>query len=967
MTKRLVDRAEELALLEHCLTSVENGGVRTVALDGEPGIGKTRLLAELERLATERGFQVLAGRASELERDLPYWLFVDALDERLRSLDRDRIELIDRNLRDELGRVFPAFAGFDGSSGTVLDERYLAHRAVRELLERLAAPQPLVLVLDDLHWADPASIELLSGLLQRPPRAGILLALALRPRQAPPRLVTALEHAARGATLQRLELRPLNRAQSDEFLSETVTPSASEALYEESGGNPFYLEHLVRAAQPERGPRSPAGGARVDAGAEIRGEPEVPPAVASALAEELALLVPPARRLLQGAAVVGDPFELEIAAVAASMAEGDTLQALDELLRLDLVRRTDAARRFRFRHPLVRRAVHTTTDAGWRLRAHARVAEALAARHEPAEALAHHVAESARRGDLEAVGLLRDAADAAAWRAPGSAARWYQAALDLLPDHVEPAQRVRLLGALARVLAGTGQLVQARAALCQLIELLPAEAAGDRVRVIAACAGVEHLMGHHASAHARLATALEQLPDPASADATALMLDLAADAFFRADYAEMREWGLRARDAAADRGNAPLLAGAGAAVSEAGALMGRTDGAERHRAEVATIIETLSDEELATRLDAISHLVVADVYLDHYQEALAFAERGLAIGRATGQGELFPLLTQFKGVSLALLGRLEEAAEVFDGAIDAARLAGNAQILGWALFNRAWMATLAGDIEQALRMGEEALDLTRRFDDSMISPLVSGFHGAALLEAGEPARCLDLVIPAGGGPDLPLVPGAWNVVVHEVVTRAWLALHRQGEAERSAARAEAKAAALGLRHATAMAKRARAAVTLGAGKPAEAAEAALASAEAADRIETPVEAARSRMLAGRALAAAGERARAAAEFQRAAAAFDASGSARYRDEAERALHRLGGVYRRKTSADGGAAAPLTAREAEIAELLRARKTNREIAAELFLSEKTVETHLRHIFGKLGVSTRASVARILDAR
>lgn len=967
MTKRLVDRAEELAVLERCLTSVENGGVRTVVLDGEPGIGKTRVLAELERLATERGLLVLAGRASELERDLPYWLFVDALDERLRSLDRDRIELIDQNLRDELGRVFPAFAGLDAGSGTVLDERYLAHRAVRELLERLAAMQSLVLVLDDLHWADPASVELLSGLLQRPPRAGILLALAMRPRQAPPRLVTALEHAARHATLQRLELRPLNRAQSDEFLSGTVTPSASGALYEESGGNPFYLEQLARAAQPERGSRSLTDGARVDAGAEISGEPEVPPAVAIALAEELALLAPPARRLLQGAAVVGDPFELEIAAIAASMPEGDALQALDELLRLDLVRRTDAARSFRFRHPLVRRAVHTTTDAGWRLRAHAHVAAALAARQEPAEALAHHVAQSARRGDLEAVGLLRDAADVAAWRAPGSAARWYQAALDLLPDGVEPEQRVLLLGALARVLAGTGQLGQARGALGQLIELLPADSAGDRVRVIAACAGVEHLMGHHASAHARLATALEQLPDPASADATALMLDLAADAFFQADYAEMREWGLRALAAAASGGHAPLLAGAGALLSEAGAYVGRIDEAERHRAEAAAIIEALSDEELATRLDAISHLVGADIYLDHYQEALTFAERGLAVGRATGQGVLFPLLTQFKGVSLVMLGRLEEAAEVFDGTVDAARLAGNAQILVWAQFDRAWTATFAGDLELAVRTGEEALDLARGLDDSVTTPLVAGFLGAALLEAGEPARCLDLLIPAGGGPDLPLVPGVWMVVFHEVVTRAWLALHQQGEAERSAARAEAKAAALGLGYATTMAKRARAAVALGAGRPAEAAEAALASAEAADRVEAPVEAARSRLLAGRALAAAGDRARATSEFQRAAAAFDASGSARYRDEAERALRRLGGVYRRKASADGGGTAPLTAREAEIAELLRARKTNREIAAELFLSEKTVETHLRHIFGKLGVSTRASVARILDGR
>ncbi len=150
----------------------------------------------------------------------------------------------------------------------------------------------------------------------------------------------------------------------------------------------------------------------------------------------------------------------------------------------------------------------------------------------------------------------------------------------------------------------------------------------------------------------------------------------------------------------------------------------------------------------------------------------------------------------------------------------------------------------------------------------MISPFVAAFLGAALVEIGEPARGLDTLIPAAGGPELPPLPGVWNVAFHEVVTRAWLALRRQRGAELAASRAETAAAALGLQLAMAMAQRARAAVALAA---------------------------------------------------------------------------------------GGGVASLTRRELEIAELVRARRTNREIAAELFLSEKTVESHLRHIFGKLGVS------------
>jgi predicted ATPase len=489
----LVGRAEELAVLAQRLAELRGGAACAVAVSGEPGIGKSRLLVELERLAEQHGHLVLRGCASELESDLPYWIFVDALDEHLRSLDR-----IDRRLGGELARIFPTLAGFGDRSGAVLDERYRAHRAVRELLERLAAASPLVLALDDVHWADPASIELVGGLLRRPPHARVLLVLALRPRQAPPRLATALEQAARTGSLQRLELRPLSEAEAEELLGRSLQPRVSRALYDDSGGNPFYLEQLAWSRHRE--PHAAAGswGSPEAGGPGTVGEPEVPPAVAAALAEELGLLSSRARRLLQGAAVVGDPFEPELAAAAAGGPEAEAARALDELLRLDLVRRTDSPRRFRFRHPLVRRAVHAATPDGWRLAAHHRAAHVLAERGEPAAARAHHVAQSARHGDRQAVILLREAADAAAHRAPDSAARWYRAALDLLPAGADGEERVRLLGALARVLAGTGRFTSSRAALLELLELVPAEAAGERVKLVAACAGVEHLMGHHA-------------------------------------------------------------------------------------------------------------------------------------------------------------------------------------------------------------------------------------------------------------------------------------------------------------------------------------------------------------------------------------------------------------------------------------------------------------------------------------
>jgi DNA-binding NarL/FixJ family response regulator/tetratricopeptide (TPR) repeat protein len=965
VAERLIGRGEELASLHRALAEVESGHPRVIVLSGEPGIGKTRLLAELERLAEARGHLVFTGRASELERDLPYWLFVDALDEQLRSLAPDRRQRIDQRLGGELARIFPAMAGFDDAAGAVLDERYRAHWAVRELLERLAAAQPLVLVLDDLHWADPASVELLGGLLRRPPEAMVLLALALRPRQAPARLTAALEHADQAGGLWRRELPPLSRVEADELLGGNLQPHIARALYEDSGGDPFYLEQLVRAQQqtahPTAGPETSVGSDRP-----VGGELQVPPAVAAALAQELDVLSSQARWLLQGAAVVGDPFEPELAATAAGEPDPEVAGAMDELLGLDLVRRTDTPRRFRFRHPLVRRAVHAATPDGWRMAAHARAARALAERGEPAAAQAHHVAQSARHGDRQAVALLREAADDAAQRAPASAARWYQAALELLPERAEPQERIRLLGALAPVLAGTGDFTRSRGVLLELLALVPAEATGTRVKLVATCAGVEHLLGQHAAAHARLISALDQLPDPNSADAAALLLDLAADAFYRQDFEQMRASAQRARTTAGPLGQAPLIAAAAASLSCMNALTGRIKEAEAHRAEAAATIDALPDAELGLRLDAISDLVLAEANLDRYQDTVTHAQRGLDVGRATGQDELFPQLIQSLGTALVMLGRLEEAAEVFDGAVEAARLSGNPKVISWRLFSRSWTAMLAGNLDLAVRTGEDAVDLERGVDQDIISPFVTGFLGAVLIEADEPARGLDLLISGAGGPELPLFPGVWRVFFHEVATRGWLALRQQPEAELAASRAETAAAALGLRSATALAGRARAAVTLATGDPAAAAEAALTSAAAADSIYAPIEAARARLLAGRALAAVGDRTSAAVELQQAAAAFDACGAIGYRDQAERALRRLGRRYQRPAAnGNRGGLGSLTRRELEIAELVSTGKTNREIAAELFLSHKTVETHLRHIFAKLGISSRASVARALN--
>ena len=423
--EQLVGRVEELGSLDSALELLDDGQGGALAIVGEPGTGKTRLLSEMVDRADRRGSLVLAGSAAELERDLPFWVFVDAIEEFVRGLEPRRLAELDDDVVVELGRVFPALAWLAVDAGAALvHERYRAHRAVRELLERLTAIKPLVLVLDDVHWADPASVDLLGALWRRPPDAAVLIAVAMRPRQAPPRLWAALERADRAGALVRVEVGEFSVEEAHEFLGAAVDADVAAWLYAESGGNPFYLQQLARAA----------GSARPEVtGEAVVGDVEVPAAVAVALAEETSLLSDGARLVLQGAAVAGDPFDPDLAAAAGGISEAQALNEIDELLRLDLVRRTEVPRRFRFRHPLVRRAVYESTPDGWQLGAHARCAELLAARGASPAERAHHLQHSAKQGDMAAIAMLREAGEAAAQRAPASAAIWFEEALRLLP------------------------------------------------------------------------------------------------------------------------------------------------------------------------------------------------------------------------------------------------------------------------------------------------------------------------------------------------------------------------------------------------------------------------------------------------------------------------------------------------------------------------------------------------------
>jgi ATP/maltotriose-dependent transcriptional regulator MalT len=950
MAASLVGRETELGRLDQTLDALAGGTAACVTVEGEPGIGKTRLLAELRARADARGHLVLSGAAAEFERDVPFSVFVDALDSYVAAQELGEHGALDPELERELGQVLPSLRGANGAAGALPEERFHAHRAVRRLLNLIADEQPLVLVLDDLHWSDGASTELIAALVRRQPAAPVLLALAFRPGQATEQLSAALAQPA----VDRLELRQLSESEAGELL-EGADPQFVATVYSHAGGNPFYLEQLGRTGPDltlHAGPRGPG----------------VPPAVAAAIASELETLSPRTRAFLDAAAVAGEPFEPDLAAVIGELSEAEGLEALDDLLAVDLVRPTNVPRRFAFRHPLVRRSVYESARGGWRLAAHERASTALDARGADAAERAHHVEQSARQGDGDAIDVLLDAGRIAAARAPAAAARWFEAAVRLLPsDDAEHQVEVRV--ALASAQRSLGQLDLCRTTLLDAAERLPADAAMRRVELTALCAAVEHWQGHHEDAHRRLLRAWEELPDRGTPEAAALQVELAVDGLYENDFEQTFEMGEGALEAARALGDRGLIAAAASALTLGEAAAARIEAAREHRAEALREIERLDDAELAHRLETLYYLGWAENYLEAYDEAIAHAERGVAIARAVGDGRLLVPLMLMRAYPFEMQGRLAEANELCETAVEIARLSANPHYLFWALWELAWARYFAGDLDGTIAAGEESVRVGGRMQGGTM-PSAGGGAGWALavaaFELGDAGKARRMMQEVGGEEMGNWFP-AERCFNWENAALAELALGNGEAADAFARTAEDSAAAVDLRLPTALASRTRAAVLLAQGDAAGAAEAAERSVEAGKAIGATLQVAFSRALRGRALAAADDRRGAIDAFREAEQELDKCGSVRVRDETRRELRKLGAraEARGPAAADGSGVGSLTKREREISELITERMTNKQIAAQLFLSEKTIESHIRNVFHKLGAASRVEVARAIE--
>lgn len=430
----LIGRAAEVDALRAVLRLAAAGSGAAAVIEGEPGVGKTRLLREFVRHAMAAGATVWYGTAEELARTRPFGVLFDAL----ADVASPAAELLDS-------------ATFGDQPQGSSNVRYRVVEGLLDRVERAASSAPVALVLDDLQWADPASLLTLQNLTRRFANLPIALVAAMRPMPRDGGLDRLLEalHALRAPHLR---LRPLDQDSVIGLLAEALDADPGPnllALLRRAGGNPFYVHELVRTLRD--GNELEFTGGTVD----VR-TATLPVTLGTTILRHLRFLRPDTLEVLQHAAVLGTTFAADELAAISGRSIDRLLEPLQEAVRAELVH--DRAMGFAFRHDLVREALYERIPRGIRRQLHASAGRALAAVGVSATRVATQFGLGAAVGDAEAISFLRAAADETRASAPDIAIGFLRQAIGLTP----PSDRAGDARAdLACLLVATGNAAEA--------------------------------------------------------------------------------------------------------------------------------------------------------------------------------------------------------------------------------------------------------------------------------------------------------------------------------------------------------------------------------------------------------------------------------------------------------------------------------------------------------------------------
>lgn len=427
----LQERERELTEVAAALDEVGAGRGGGVVIEGDAGLGKTRLLQETQRAGAEAGLEVLSARATDLERDFPFALVQQLFGGWLAAGPAPEREALLEGASAARGAL-----GLEPNSDPTHDSFAVLH-ALYWVTAALAERRPLLLSVDDAHTADAASLDYLRFLLPRLGELPVLLVLTARPREPDP--PNGLAPILTDTSVLHLPLSPLSPEAATALLTQEFgnepEPSFADACYEVSGGNPFLVCELVRTLEEER----------IETTAE---QVEVvrklaPERVTRMVLARIARLPPGAEAVARSLAVLGDESDVRLVAELAGVDPGDARRVVDQLRAAAIF---DTGAGLRFSHPLVRNTIYADIPVGEREGAHTRAAELLRSRDSGLEQIATQLLASEERGERATVEALIDVGEQAlANGAPRSAIAYLRRALREPPP---PDLRAAVLGPL---------------------------------------------------------------------------------------------------------------------------------------------------------------------------------------------------------------------------------------------------------------------------------------------------------------------------------------------------------------------------------------------------------------------------------------------------------------------------------------------------------------------------------------
>ncbi len=942
----LVGRDDLLRLAERRLTEAGAGAGRLLLIAGEAGLGKTRLLDAILERAVADGFRTFRGGTYPSDLAVTGAVLMDLA----RILGRSPTDAAVGAALTE--RLDAAAVG----TGDAHRRRRILVLDVADILAGLATPGPVVLALEDLHWSDDLTLEIVEALARRASELPLLIIGTYRSDELYPR-VPMREWRSRLVSRRLAEEIRLTRLTPEEtglmtsFLSGTSLPAPRDvvaAVHDRSDGIPLHVEELL-------------GGLSLVAGdAAAVAAADVPDTLESALLARLEQRTPDAAALARAGAVIGRGFDIDMLGAVVGQPPEALDEPLAELVDHFLLVQSGQTGRYGFRHALICDSIYGRIPEPQRRRLHDRTADAAATRPDVGTDafLAHHYERAGRPGDAYRHALA--AADRATALSSHSEARdLYGIAVRTAPSDLPAYERGALWEALATHAAATDANHEAVEAYEHArTAYLAGGDVTDAARVVGPLTALRHLLGDDLDRRVdRLQRALAELDDAPADHASAatrtragLLAELAAAYMLDRRLEPSMAVAAEAMSLAASVGDAAIEGHAATTLGACEVFAGRMDDgwarvtrvAERARSDhleaeaarahrmIGSCASVLVEYDLAERWlrEGTTYAEGAELWNHRYYMAAHLAHVLWATGRwaeadaaarhalADGRGGITTRITALHVLGYLSVGRddREAARAALEEARDLGRAMRELQRLSPALWGLAELAALDGDPATAIALAEEGYALSAAVGDAayLFPFVVTGTR--AYLTAGDPAGARDWLARTSRALTARSIPGTLPAIAH---ARGLVAL---ADGRTGAARDDLRAAADDWR----------------------ARDRAWEGTWATIDLARALQRANLRPAAREASTAAAERARAMGSPVLEGAARQVLGA-------------------RPEASDAEAWAPLTAREFEVARLVADGHTNAEIADELVIAPKTVSAHVEHILAKLGMGRRTEVA------